>query len=82
MADLVDPKTLSDDTFHPVDALGQATRTAMLAGTAGVFLAAVKNTRTKENVGAFGVITRFGGTIGLFGMSWKRERTGGVRSAD
>jgi hypothetical protein len=30
----------------------------------------VQNTVAKENYGAFGVFSRFGKTIGLFGMSW------------
>lgn len=33
-------------------------------------MAAVQNTVAKENVGAFGVFTRFGRTIGLFGTAW------------
>jgi len=71
MADLVDPKPVdsrSTPFYQPQDALGAATRASVLTGTAGLFLAAVKNTVTKENVGAFGVISRFGSTVGVFGM--------------
>lgn len=72
MADLVDPKTVDPPVtpfYQPQDALGAATRAIALTGTAGLFLAAVKNTVTKENVGAFGVISRFGSTVGIFGMN-------------
>lgn len=71
MADVVDPKTVdapSTPFYQPQDALGAATRAVVLTGTAGLFLAAIKNTVTKENVGAFGVISRFGSTVGIFGM--------------
>lgn len=71
MADLVDAKTVdppSNPYYQPQDALGAATRAVVLTGTAGLFLAAIQNTVTKENVGAFGVISRFGSTVGIFGM--------------
>ncbi|KAK5050338.1 hypothetical protein LTR84_003619 [Exophiala bonariae] len=70
MADLVDGKTVNpppaDPYYHPQDALGLSTRAIMLTGTAGLFLAAIQNTVTKQNVGAFGVISRFGSTVGIF----------------
>lgn len=68
MGDILDPKPIAvDDTYHPQDAIGLATRATVLAGTAGLFAAAVRNTVAKENVGAFGVFTRFGSQIGTFG---------------
>ncbi len=70
MGDLVDPKPTYDDVYEPQDALGASIRSAALTGAAGTFLAAVQNTVAKENYGPFGVFTRFGKTIGLFGMSW------------
>jgi len=66
MADLVEPKVILDESYHPQDALGASVRSATLTGAAGLFLASVQNTVAKENVGAFGVFTRFGRTIGLF----------------
>lgn len=70
MADLVEPKVILDDSYHPQDALGASIRSTALTGAAGLFLAAVQNTVAKENVGAFGVFTRFGRTIGIFGTAW------------
>lgn len=54
--------------YEPKDAIAQSVRSATFTGSAGLLLAAVQNTLTRENVGAFGVFTRFGGTIALFGM--------------
>lgn len=56
----------SDDAYHPQDALGQSARAAAITGAAGLFLASVQNTVAKENIGAFGVFSRFGSTVGLF----------------
>ncbi|KAK5261583.1 hypothetical protein LTR40_001931 [Exophiala xenobiotica] len=66
MADLLDPKPVYDDTYHPQDALAKTVHAITYTGAAGLFLAAVQNTVAKENVGAFGVFSRFGKTIGLF----------------
>lgn len=52
--------------YEPRDAIAQSVRSATFTGSAGLLLAAVQNTLTRENVGAFGVFTRFGGTIALF----------------
>lgn len=72
MADVHDPKpTAADDTFHPRDALSGGIRAATLGGAAGLFYSAIGNTLTKENIGSFGVFTRFGGNIGLFGTEIK-----------
>jgi hypothetical protein len=70
MADLVSPKPTyetSDDppSYTAQDALGRSARSAMLTGAAGLFIASVQNTVAKEQIGAFGVFTRFGRTIGL-----------------
>ena len=53
--------------YEPKDAIAQSVRSATFTGSAGLLLAAVQNTLSRENVGAFGVFTRFGGTIALFG---------------
>ncbi|KAL8804518.1 MAG: hypothetical protein Q9182_002526 [Xanthomendoza sp. 2 TL-2023] len=53
--------------FQPKDAINASAQATMIVGTAGVFLSAVQNTLTRQpNVTAWGVITRTGGTIGLF----------------
>ncbi|KAJ9615366.1 hypothetical protein H2200_001441 [Cladophialophora chaetospira] len=69
MGDLVDPKPNLDvedsAVYSPQDALGRSARSAMMTGAAGLFIASVQNTVAKEQIGAFGVFTRFGRTIGL-----------------
>ncbi len=69
MADLLDPKATFDDTYHPKDALERTVHGITYTGAAGLFLAAVQNTVAKENIGAMGVFSRFGKTIGLFGRN-------------
>lgn len=64
---IVDPPA----PYEPKDAIAQSVRSATFTGSAGLLLAAVQNTLSRENVGAFGVFTRFGGTIALFG-TWSR----------
>jgi hypothetical protein len=53
--------------YEPKGAIAQSVRSATFTGSAGLLLAAVQNTLARENVGAFGVFSRFGGTIALFG---------------
>ncbi|OAG45553.1 hypothetical protein AYO21_00189 [Fonsecaea monophora] len=68
MGDLVDPKPnydVDEPVYQPRDALGLSARSAALTGAAGLFIASVQNTVAKEQIGAFGVFTRFGRTIGL-----------------
>lgn len=60
----VDP---SEVTFQPQDAIGKATKNAAMLGGAGLFLAAVQNTVAKENVGMFGIFSKFGSSTALFG---------------
>jgi hypothetical protein len=54
-------------TFHPKDAISTSFDAAKLTGGAGLLVAAVQNTLLRENIGAFGVFTRFGSTVALFG---------------
>jgi len=54
-------------TYHPEDAIEKSIRSATMTGGAGLLLAAVQNTVARENIGAFGVFTRFGTTTALFG---------------
>lgn len=55
--------------FKPRDTIGLATKGTLILGGTGLFVSAVQNTLTKQNVGPFGVITRTGGTIATFGNS-------------
>ncbi len=77
MADLVDPKVTYPEedstTYEAQDALGHSARSAALTGAAGLFLASVQNTMAKQQIGPFGVFSRFGGTIGIMGTSWIRH---------
>lgn len=59
------------DDYHPKDALGDAIKGVLVTGGAGAFVSTIQNTLTKSNVGAWGVFTRSGSTIGIFGMIWK-----------
>ena len=53
--------------YHPKDAIGAAVNTTLITGTAGLFASAVQNTLQKQNIGPWGVFTRTGGTIAIFG---------------
>lgn len=60
---------VQDDTYHPKDALGSTIKATTITGGAGLFVSAIQNTLTKQNVGAMGIFTRTGGTIAVFGGS-------------
>ena len=64
MADTLDQRT---DDYHPKDALGHAVKAVAITGGAGLFISTIQNTLTKQNTGAWGVFTRSGSTIGIFG---------------
>lgn len=49
------------------DCLYDSGKTALIAGGLGFIVSAMQNTVQKHNEGAKGVLTRTGGTIGLFG---------------
>ena len=53
--------------YKPKDALGNMVSVTMIMGGAGLTLSAIQNALTRQNVGAWGVFTRTGGSIGLFG---------------
>ena len=52
--------------YIPQDAVRAATKSLLVTGAAGLLLAATQNTLTRQNVGAMGVFTKYGGTIGIF----------------
>lgn len=56
-----------DVTFQPQDAIGKAIKNSAMLGGAGLFLAAVQNTVAKENIGMFGIFSKFGSSTALFG---------------
>jgi len=66
MGDLASPQVDLEETFHPQDTIARSIRSATMTGGAGLLMAAVQNTVARENIGAFGVFTRFGATCALF----------------
>jgi len=52
--------------YQPKDAVGPAIQTTLITGGAGALVSAIQNTLTKQNVSAWGIFTRTGGTIGVF----------------
>jgi hypothetical protein len=56
-----------DEQYHPKDAVKAAINGTMITGAAGGLVSAIQNTLTKRNVGSWGVFTRSGGTIAVFG---------------
>ena len=54
----------------------------MIVGGAGLFLSAVQNTLTRQNVTGWGVLTRTGGTIAAFGTLQVRRPLSGSHLSD
>ncbi|KAI9773335.1 MAG: hypothetical protein M1840_007550 [Geoglossum simile] len=52
--------------FQPKDAIGAAIKATMVTGSAGALISGIQNTLAKQNIGAWGVFTRTGGTIAVF----------------
>jgi len=55
-----------DHVYHPKAAVKEALKGAAVTGTAGFLFAAIQNTLTRNNYGAFGVFTKYGGTAATF----------------
>jgi hypothetical protein len=53
--------------YQPRDAISTSVRSTMITGAAGAFVSAIQNTLTKQNVTGWGIFTRTGGTIAVFG---------------
>lgn len=52
--------------YQPKDAISASARSTLVLGGAGLFLSAVQNNLTRQNVTGWGVFTRTGGTIAMF----------------
>ncbi|KAL8704062.1 MAG: hypothetical protein Q9201_002761 [Fulgogasparrea decipioides] len=52
--------------YQPKDAISASVQTTMIMGGAGLFISAVQNSLTRQNVTGWGVITRTGSTIWMF----------------
>ncbi|KAL8915498.1 MAG: hypothetical protein Q9171_000063 [Xanthocarpia ochracea] len=73
--------------YQPKDAISASVRSTMIVGGAGLFLSAVQNTLTRQNVTGWGVLTRTGGTIGMFaaiggGYEFARVAAANLREKD
>ena len=55
-------------TYQPKDAIGDAIKSTLVMGAAGLTVSAIRTSLTKENIGALGVFTRGGGVIAIFGV--------------
>lgn len=56
-----------EEIYHPHDAIKAAINGTLISGAAGGFVSAIQNTLTRRNVSAWGVFTRSGSTIAVFG---------------
>ena len=65
-----------DAQYRPKDAVGAGVTGTMITGTAGLAVSAIQNTLSKSNVGAWGVFTKTGGTIAVFGRTSRVESNG------
>ncbi|CAK7241361.1 MAG: hypothetical protein STHCBS139747_002822 [Sporothrix thermara] len=54
------------DVYQPQDSLYAGVKGTAVVGGAGLFLSAIQNSLQKRNVGAWGVLTRTGGTVASF----------------
>jgi hypothetical protein len=59
----------ASETYEPKQTMGAATKVGLQSAGAGVFVATIQNALGTHGHGAAGVFTRYGSTIGLFGVS-------------
>jgi len=55
--------------YEPQDALAITSEHALIVGGFGAVISAIQNTLARQNLGAMGFLTRFGGTTATFSMS-------------
>ncbi|MCJ1288366.1 hypothetical protein MMC26_007721 [Xylographa opegraphella] len=55
-----------DNVYQPKDAVTAGIKSSLVTGAAGALVSSVQNTLTKQNVTAWGIFTRTGGTIAVF----------------
>ncbi|MCJ1394976.1 hypothetical protein MMC18_007857 [Xylographa bjoerkii] len=55
-----------DNVYQPKDAVTAGIKSTLVTGAAGALISSVQNTLTKQNVTAWGIFTRTGGTIAVF----------------
>jgi hypothetical protein len=54
--------------YQPKDALSIMTNNALVLGGFGAMISAIQNALARQNLGAMGFLTRFGGTAATFSM--------------
>lgn len=54
--------------YKPEETIHEALRAGFVTGSGGLVVAAVRNSLTRQNVGALGMFTIYGGTIGYFSI--------------
>ncbi len=64
------PAREEEPVYQPKDAISAALKSTAITGGAGALVSSIQNTLTKQNVSAWGIFTRTGGTIVVFGMAW------------
>ncbi|MCJ1236406.1 hypothetical protein MMC14_004387 [Varicellaria rhodocarpa] len=73
----------SEETvYQPKDAVTAAIRTTMITAGAGALVSSIQNTLTKENVTAWGIFSRSGGTIAVFAAMGGTYEFGKLASAN
>ena len=60
--------------YQPKDAVTAGIKSTLITGAAGALVSSVQNTLTKQNVTAWGIFTRTGGTIAVFGKRTSFEQ--------
>lgn len=63
------PDAQTSEAYEPKAPVGATTRFALQGAGFGAFVAAIQNALGTHGRGAPGIFTRYGGTIGFFGMS-------------
>ncbi|KAI7483017.1 TBCC-domain-containing protein [Hortaea werneckii] len=66
MADHTPNQDQVESIYQPKDAVGSAIKATSVTAAAGAFISTIQNTLTRQNVGAMGAFTRFGGTTATF----------------
>ena len=61
--------------YHPKDAISATIKATAITAGAGAFISTIQNTLTKHNVGAFGAVSRFGGTTAVFGRTRSSQKS-------
>ena len=57
--------------YKSKDAIGLAIESTLVMGAAGLTISAIQNTLTKQNISGWGVLTRTGGIIAIFGVLFR-----------